>query len=116
MLEIAAKVVLYPFVLALTAVVFASIWSVFNKAGRSGWLLLIPIYNIVTFFRMAGKPAWWVLLTPIPIVNFFVLRSACIGLAETFGQGKRFGFGLFFLGPLFLPLLAFSDLRYRKPR
>lgn len=115
MLEIAAKVVLYPFSLLITAVVIASIWSIFNKAGRSGLLLLVPIVNLVVFLRIAGKPWWWVLLTPIPVVNFFVLLSACIGLARTFGRGTRFGLGIFFLGPLFLPLLAFSNLRYRSP-
>src|SRR5262245_9002029 len=115
MLEIAAKVVLTPFVLAILAVLFASVWTVFKKAGKPGWLLLIPIYNLVTFFRIAGKPGWWVVLLPIPVVNFFVLLLASIGLAKAFGRGTRFGLGLFFLGPLFYPLLAFSNLRYRKP-
>jgi hypothetical protein len=114
-MEIAAKVVLYPFVLAIMAVVFASMWKIFNKAGRSGWVLLIPIYNLVTLFRIAGKPGWWALLVPVPLVNFFVLLSASVGLARTFGRGTRFGLGILFLGPLFLPLLAFSNLHYRRP-
>jgi len=115
MLEIAAKVVLTPFVLAILAVVFASFWAVFKKAGWPGWVTLIPIYNLVVAFRIAGKPGFWVVLLPIPFVNFFVLLSACIGLAKAFGRGTRFGLGLFFLLPLFFPLLAFSNLRYRKP-
>src|SRR6185295_9685353 len=103
MLETAAKVVLTPFVVVVLAVVFASVWAVFKKAGRSGWGLLIPLYNLVTFFQIAGKPGWWALLAPIPGVNFFVFLFACIGLAERFGRGTRFGLGLFFLGPLFFP-------------
>jgi hypothetical protein len=115
MLEIAAKVVLTPFVLAILAVVFGSFWAIFKKAGRPGWVLLIPLYNLVTAFRIAGKPGWWVVLLPIPIVNFFVVLSAFVGLAKAFGRGTRFGLGLFFLLPLFAPLLAFSNLRYRRP-
>jgi hypothetical protein len=114
MLEIAAKVVLTPFVVAILAVVFASVWGVFKKAGRSGWALLVPIYNCVAFFQIAGKSGWWTLLLLIPGVNMVACILACIGLAERFGRGTRFGLGLFFLAPLFFPLLAFSNLRYRK--
>src|SRR4051812_48580486 len=115
MLEIAAKIVITPFVLAILLVLVASLWKVFNKAGRSGLLLLVPVYNVVTFFRIAGKPGWWVLLMLVPVVNFFLLLSTCIALAGAFGRGTRFGLGLFFLGPLFFPLLAWSELRYRRP-
>jgi hypothetical protein len=94
---------------------FVSLWKIFNKAGRSGWALLVPIYNVMVLLRIAGRPAWWVLLLWIPGLNLFLLALAAISMAKRFGRGFRFGLGLFFLFPLFLPALAFSNLQYRRP-
>ncbi len=41
------------------------IWIVFRKAGRSGWLSLIPIYNLVVLIRLAKLSIWKVF---IPII------------------------------------------------
>ena len=36
-------------------------------------------------------------------------------LAKAFGKGPGFALGLIFLGPIFFPLLAFSDASYQGP-
>jgi hypothetical protein len=38
-----------------------------------------------------------------------------IGVAERFGKSAGFGVGLGLLGPIFYPMLGFSDARYTPP-
>ena len=52
-----------PLALVLT---IAGLWGIFKKAGRPGWLSIIPVYNIVVLLQVVGKPWWWLLLFLIP--------------------------------------------------
>ena len=114
MIILLSKLILLAFVAVFLFVIVASMARVFRKAGRSGWAALVPIYNLVVLLEIAGKPLWWVVFTPVPVVNLVLGARLGVGLADRFGRGRLFGLGLFFLAPLFLPVLAFSDLRYRK--
>ena len=99
--------------LAFGLLLVASLWKVFSKAGEPGWACLVPIYNMIVWLKIAGKPAWWFILALIPLVNFIVAIIASISLAERFGKGTGYGLGLAFLSPIFYPMLAFGDARYR---
>lgn len=90
----------------------ASMWKVFTKAGRPGWAVLVPIYNLVVMLQIAGKPVWWVLLLLIPIVNIVVAIMMYIAIAQAFGKGVGFGLGLAFLGLIFIPILAWGGAEY----
>ena len=114
MIVLISKLIFLAFVAVFLCVILFSMARVFRKAGRSGWAAFVPLYNLVVLLQIAGKPAWWVLFTPVPVVNLVLGARLGIALADRFGRGRLFGLGLFFLGPLFFPLLAFSDLRYRK--
>lgn len=92
-------------------------WKIFEKAGRPGWEVLIPIYSTYVFLVNILKmsPAWfW--LQFIPIVNFFVavilVFMMPFKLAEKFGKGGGFAVGLLFLGIIFYPILAFGSAQY----
>jgi len=92
-------------------------WKIFEKAGRPGWEVLIPIYSAYVFLVKILKvsPAlFW--LQFIPIVNFFVavilVFMVPFKLAEKFGKGGGFGVGLLFLGIVFYPILAFGSAQY----
>jgi hypothetical protein len=98
--------------LAIIALMIASIWKVFTKAGRPGWAALIPIYNIYLICKIAGRPGWWVLLYAVPVVSLVIAILVAIDLAKAFGKGPGFGIGLAFLAPIFYPILAFSDAPY----
>ncbi|NNE30151.1 MAG: signal peptidase I [Saprospiraceae bacterium] len=95
--------------------IIASLWRIFEKAGRSGWEALIPIYNAVILLRIVGKPGWWILLFLIPFVNFVLAIYLGILIARSFGQGPAFGLGLIFFKPIFLPVLAFGGYEYLGP-
>ena len=107
--------VFFFFMLAIMAVMIASAWKVFVKAGEPGWAALIPIYNAIVLLKICGKPAWWIALFLIPIVNIVAGIMVYISLAKCFGKDTGFAIGLIFLGFIFFPILAFGDARYLGP-
>lgn len=101
--------VIYVGILVLLLV---AMWKVFTKAGKPGWGVIIPIYNIVLLLEIAGKPGWWVLLYFIPLVNLVIAIIASLGVAKNFGKSESFGLGLAFLSVIFYPILAFGSAEY----
>ncbi len=100
------------FFLAIIIFYFASVWIIFEKAGKPGWAAIIPIYNMIVLLEIIGKPLWWIILMFIPFVNLIILILVYIELAQRFGKSTLFGLGLVFLSFIFIPLLAFGDARY----
>jgi hypothetical protein len=98
--------------LAIIALIIISWWKVFTKAGKPGWAAIIPIYNFIVFLEILRKPLWWIVLLLIPVVNFVVMIILWLELARVFGKSSGFALGLFFLGPIFFPILAFGDAKY----
>lgn len=99
--------------LAFAAVMIASMWKVYTKAGEPGWAALVPIYNIIVLLKIVGRPMWWIVLFLIPVVNFIALFIVSIDVAKSFGKGTGYGIGLVVLGPIFYPLLGFGDAQYQ---
>ncbi len=111
--------------LAVLAVMVVSYWKIFTKAGREGWISIIPFYNTWTLAEIVGKPGWWGLLpllmiVPliniiawIPVVVVFVLIA--IELAKVFGKDSAFAILLILLPVVGFPILAFSDAKYKAP-
>lgn len=98
--------------LIITILVIVSLWKVFDKAGQPGWAAIIPFYNCYIILKVASKPGWWLILMFIPIANLVIGFIVCLAVAEKFGKGTGFAVGLFFLGFIFLPILAFGDAQY----
>ena len=101
------------FVLAIVVLMIVSLWKMFEKAGEPGWAAIIPIYNMVVMCRVGGKPGWWVIWYFVPIANIVVPILVALGIAECFGQGAGFGIGIWLLGFIFIPILAFGDYEWR---
>src|SRR6266852_5572848 len=101
--------------LAIAVIIIAGAWKVFAKAGKPGWAVLIPIYNVVVMLKIVGRPLWWLVLMLIPAVNLVIGIIVCIDMAKSFGKGAGFGVGLALLGPIFYPILGFGDARYGGP-
>lgn len=103
------------FILAISIFYIVVQWKVYTKAGKKGWAVLIPIYNMVVGLQIVNRPWWWIFLMFIPIVNI-VIAIICINdLAKAFGKGTGFTLGLIFLWFVFLPIIAFGNLTYTKP-
>ncbi|OKH14687.1 signal peptidase I [[Limnothrix rosea] IAM M-220] len=98
---------------SLVIAVIASLWQIFTKAGKPGWAALIPIYNVYVMLQIVEKPAWWLVLFIVPIVNIVMIVLLPFWLADKFGKGLGYGFGLLLLPYIFYPVLGFGDARYR---
>ena len=105
----------YLFLLLVSVFSIVCLWKVFVKAGKPGWAAIIPIYNIITELEIIGRPWWWLLLLFIPLVNIVIGIIVIFDLAKVFGKSTGFGFGLLFLGVIFMAILAFGDANYLGP-
>ena len=101
--------------LAIVVFLIAAMWKVFVKAGKPGWAILIPIYNIIVLLQIVGKPAWWLILFFVPIVNFVIAIILALKLAQCFGKGGGFAVGLILLPFVFYPILGFGSAQYTAP-
>jgi len=87
-------------------------WAIFEKAYEPGWAALIPIYNNYVYFKMIWGNGWYFLLLLIPFVNVIIVIITLFKLAKAFGKNFWFALGLFFLGIVFMSILAFGESRY----
>lgn len=99
--------------LAIIGAFVASMWKVFAKAGEPGWAAIVPIYNMYCLCRVAGRPGWWTALMFVPFVNFVMFAIVSIDVAKAFGKSAGFGVGLWLLGFVFYPILAFGSAEFR---
>ena len=99
--------------LALVVVMIASMWKIFDKAGKPGWAAIVPIYNIIVLLEIIEKPIWWIVLFFLPFANVVAAVLIDIELAKKFGKDALFGIGLLLLPIVFFPILAFGSARYK---
>lgn len=95
------------------------IWKIFVKAGKKGWIALIPIYNTYTLFEISwGNGLYFLLLflSLIPhiggVVGVIIMIITVVKLGKAFGKGTWFIIGLVFLAPIFMAILAFDKSEY----
>lgn len=92
-----------------------AMWKVYTKAGKPGWVVLIPVYNLYVLLEIIGRPWWWLLLFLIPVVNVFLIFIIMFDLARSFGKGSGFALGLIFLNLIFILILGFGSAEYEGP-
>lgn len=102
------NVVVHGIVGLLVILTISANWTIFDKAGEPGWLVLVPIYGAIKRCQIAGRSGWEVLLMPLgfPVIfiNYSIMRKFDYGkLASLVGA-------LFpFVGML---VAAYSDAAY----
>lgn len=104
--------VIYVLVIILMLV---SMWKIYTKAGKPGWAIIIPIYNIIVLLEIVGKPWWWLLLMLIPVVNIVIAIWVYNLLSLSFGKDSGFTVGLILLSPIFIPILGLGSAEYKGP-
>ncbi len=67
-------------------------WRMYTKAGKHGWAVLIPIYNI-----------YWSI-------------KSIIKLAHAYGKGTGFGILMLFFAPICYLILGFGSAEYEGPQ
>lgn len=94
-------------------------WIIYNKAGKSGWAAIIPIYRQIVMYQICGITPLFMLLWFIPILGWIAMFIMAIvkrfSLASSFGRSGLFGFGLLILPPIFQAILAFNpNIKYEE--
>ena len=84
-------------------------WKIFVKAGKPGWAILIPIYNVIIMLQIVKKPWWWFLLMLIPIVNVVIVILVIYNFVKVFGKPGWHVLLALFLSIIYYPYIAFSD-------
>jgi len=111
----AAVAIFVIFGLAIALIVIVAEWFVYSKAGKPGWAVLIPIYNIIVLLDIIGKPWWWIFLFMIPFVNIIFAIIMMHQLSLSFGKDAGFTVGLVILPFIFVPILGFGSAKYLGP-
>ena len=91
-------------------------WKMFVKAGRPGWGIIIPFYNVYLLCKIGGRPGWWLILFFIPIVNIIMWLIVALGIAENFGHGAGYGILVWLFPPIMYLVLGFGGDTYRNVR
>lgn len=76
----------YIFLFAYIAVLFASLWKLFQKAGKPAWAGFVPGYNILVWLRISGKPWWWIFLFLVPGVNLLMFIIMNVNISIVLGE------------------------------
>ena len=104
--------------LAIGALMIVSLWKIFTKAGKEGWISLIPFYNAWTLFEIGGQKGAYIFLALIPCAGpiiFLVFEiKVLLELAKRFGKESSFGILSIFFPYVTFPILAFSDAKYSE--
>ena len=90
---------------AISVLIIISMWMIFKKNGKEGWIAIIPFYNMWTFFEICNIPGWMIF---IPFANIVYMYIAYYRIAIKMGKSSGFGVLCIFFPFVCLPILAFS--------
>lgn len=112
-----SRTLILPIIFALCAIlldIFLIIakWKLYKKMGYKGWKSLIPFYSTWLFYKAITGNGWNMFRLLIPFYNIYYATIMCYVEAKAFGKGINFGFGLYFLDPIFTLILAFGSAQY----
>ncbi|MEX1003334.1 MAG: DUF5684 domain-containing protein [Crocinitomicaceae bacterium] len=113
MLQVYLTEYLIHFAILLYLLLIIGMIYTFRKAGKPGWAVFIPIYNIIVMLEIAKKPTWWaIMILLVPIANIIFAIMTLNGISKNFGKSEGFTVGLVFLGPIFWCILGYGDAKY----
>lgn len=104
--------VLIVVMLAIFAVSIASMWRIYQKAGKQGWECIVPFYSYYVMYDFCLGNGWLFLLQFVPCANIIAMFVLYYKLCTCFGKGVGFYLGVLFLPIVFLPILAFGNAQY----
>ncbi len=84
-------------------------YKLVEKAGISGWKMLIPFYNLVLLVQLTGRSYWWYLWLIMPFINVFTFMLLLIEFIKGFNKYSMLDQVLVSLFPyIYLPWLSFQ--------
>lgn len=101
--------------LAISILTIVCCWKIFEKAGVSGWMALIPFLNTFKLFEIACGNGFKMLFLLIPVFNVFYGILTIHKLSKAFGYGIGLTILYFIATPTALLILAFGNNVYYGP-
>lgn len=95
-------------------VIYGSLWVLFEKAGKKGFLGIIPFYHLLGLLRMTGLPGYHFFLALIPVINlpsWFIIDRE---IARVYKEKPSYGILIFFFPYIFLLKLALGSNGYDR--
>ncbi|HQY00069.1 MAG TPA: DUF5684 domain-containing protein, partial [Flavobacteriales bacterium] len=106
----------YIFLFAYFAVLFASLWKLFQKAGKPAWAGFVPGYNLLVWLQISGKPWWWIFLFLVPGVNLLLFIIMNVNISIVLGERSFKDHVIMTLVPwVKIPQVVFADNSYVGP-
>lgn len=93
-----------------------SLWKIEKKIRNKGWVVLIPIYNIICLSKDVLGSSLYALLLLVPIGNIIFIFVLYYKLGKLFNKSNLFSLLLTLFPIIFLPILAFDNLVYINPK
>lgn len=108
-----SNLILFPIEILIALVFIYAGSKIFEKAGKPGWAVIVPLYNLYTLVEVAGFTGWLFLLYFVPVINIIFQIFVGIGLAKAFGKSTIFGvIFLWLLIPIGLWILGVGKGKY----
>lgn len=116
-------IILIIFAIAAAIVTLIGQWKVYKKAGKEGYIALIPVYDVIAEMEMAGMPIYFWFLNYCSIIPwigwigtlaFLIWKD--INLAKSFGKSAGTGVLLAFFPFVMYPILGFGKAEYIGPQ
>lgn len=95
-------------IILINILMIISLWKIYKKAGKPGWVSIVPIYNFIVMCEIADKKWWYIFFMLLPIINIYIIIVLCNGLAKKFKKSDGFVVGMILLPIIFFPILAFE--------
>lgn len=91
-------------------------WKMYEKAGKPGWAIIVPFYNLMTLMEIIGKPKFWWLWMIVPVYNIYILYKVSEYLTKSYGLEDGYKWLCFFVTPVFYLIAGFKeDVKYVGP-
>lgn len=87
-------------------------FKIMVKFGKSGWIIFVPIYNVLVLGEKLYGKKWYGLLYLVPIVNIVFFLVSCYQLGKVFNRDDIGCILLVVLPQIFIPILAFDTSKY----
>ena len=87
-------------------------FKIMVKFGKSGWIIFVPIYNVLVLGEKLYGKKWYGLLYLLPIVNIVFFFVSCYQLGKAFNRDDISCILLVVLPQIFIPILAFDTSKY----
>ena len=102
-------------ILAFVVATFVGGWKMFKKAGKGGWEILLPIYNVWVEYEISWGKGIYMLLMLIPFVNYVISIMTAWKLSKSFGHGIGMCLLLIFCPTIAFLVLGFGSSQYYGP-